>query len=58
MGRNPGVAKMAEALRVTATVKNASNWTRGRGEEPEVGLSHLDHWALTASSGLQSQVPF
>lgn len=49
---------MAEALRVIATVRNANNWTSGSGEEPEVGLQHVDHWALIASSGLQTQVPF
>lgn len=40
-GLCPGVAEMAEALRETATDRNASNWTSSR-EEPEVGRQPLD----------------
>lgn len=40
-GLCPGVAEMAEALRETATDRNANNWTSIR-EEPEVGRQPLD----------------
>lgn len=37
----PGVAEMTEALRETATDRNANNWTSSR-KEPEVGCQHPD----------------